>query len=81
MVMPPRVQSSSSCTPKTIIPTTSGREFQTYELIVCKAKKIVAACMKEPKKGKGGEEKQTTLGNPKVNASPNDQGVSIKVNM
>jgi hypothetical protein len=57
MAMPPRVQSSSSCTPKTTIPITSNYEFQTRELVVCKAKKVVATCMKESKKGKGGNEK------------------------
>jgi hypothetical protein len=37
-----------------------------------------SSCMKELKKGKGGDEKQ---GNPGATASFNDQGVSIKVNM
>jgi hypothetical protein len=37
--------------------------------------------MKESKKGKWGEEKQTTLGNLKANATPDDEGVNIKVNM
>jgi hypothetical protein len=37
--------------------------------------------MKESKERKGGKEKQTTLRNPKANASLNDQGVNIKVNM
>jgi len=41
-------------------------------------KKVLAARMKESKKGKGGEEKQ---GNPKANASLDGQGVNIKVNM
>jgi len=57
MVMPPRVWSSSTCTSKTTILITSGREFQTYELVVCNTKITVATCMKESKKGKGGEEK------------------------
>jgi hypothetical protein len=52
-----------------------------HEPIVWKAKRIVATCMKESKKGKGGEGKYTTLGNLEVDASPNDQGVSNKVNM
>jgi hypothetical protein len=43
--------------PKTTIPTTNDHEFQTHEQVVCKAKTIVVACMKESKKGKGGEEK------------------------
>ncbi len=34
--------------------------------------------MKEQEKGNGGDEMQ---GNPKVDASLNDQGVNIKVNM
>jgi hypothetical protein len=37
--------------------------------------------MKESKKGKRGEEKYTTLGNPKVDASLDNQCVSNKVNM
>jgi hypothetical protein len=37
--------------------------------------------MKESKEGKEANEKKTTLGNPKANASPDDQGVNIKVNM
>jgi hypothetical protein len=81
MVMPPKVRSSSSHTPKIINPTASCCEFQTYESVVCKTKKVLAACMKESKKGKRGEEKQTTLGNPKVDASLDGQGVNIKVNM
>jgi len=72
MAMPPNVRSSSICTLKTTIPTTSDHEFQTYEPIVCKAKKIVIACMKKSKKGKGGKEKQTTLGNLGVDASHDD---------
>ncbi len=79
--MPPRVQSSSSCTPKTTIPIASSYEFQPHELVVGKAKKVVAACMKESKKGKGRKEKSITLRNFGADASPNDQGVSIKVNM
>jgi hypothetical protein len=81
MVMPPGEQNSSSYTPKTTIPTTSNCEFQTYELVVCKEKTTITACMKESKERKGGKEKQTTLRNPKANASLNDQGVNIKVNM
>ncbi len=81
MVMPPKVRSSSSYTPKTTIPTTSSHEFQTHELVVCKAKIVVDACMKKSKKGKWGEEKQTTLGNLGADATPDDQGVNIKVNM
>jgi hypothetical protein len=57
MVMPPRVQNSSTYTPKTTILIISDCEFQTYELIVCKAKRIIATCMKESKKGKEREEK------------------------
>ncbi len=64
MATPPRLRSSSSCTPKTTIATAGGREFQTDEPVVCRAKRAAAACMKESEKGKGGEEKQTTLGNP-----------------
>jgi hypothetical protein len=37
--------------------------------------------MKESEKGKGGDEQQNTLGNPKANASPDDQRVNINVNM
>ncbi len=44
-------------------------------------KNTIATCMKESKEGKEGKEKKTTLGNPKANASPDDQGVNIKVNM
>ncbi len=64
MATPPRLRSSSSCTPKTTIATAGGREFQTDEPVVCRAKRAAAACMKESERGKGGEEKQTTLGNP-----------------
>jgi hypothetical protein len=81
MEMSPRVQSSSTCTPKTTILIVNNHEFQTYEPIVCKAKIVVATCMKESKKGKGVEEKQTTLGNLGANASLNDQSVNIKINM
>ncbi len=49
---------------KDTIATAGGREFQTYEPVVCRAKRAAAACMKESEKGKGREEKQTTLGNP-----------------
>jgi hypothetical protein len=52
MAMPTRVQSSSSFTPKTTMPTASGHEFQTHELVICKGKRVVVAYMKE-----GGEEK------------------------
>jgi hypothetical protein len=38
-------------------PNNKRHEFQTHEPIVCKAKKTIAACMKESKKGKKGEEK------------------------
>jgi hypothetical protein len=55
--MPPKVRSFSSYTPKTTIPIASGHEFQTHELVVCKAKRVVAACMKESNKGNGGEVK------------------------
>jgi hypothetical protein len=51
------VRSFTTCTPKTTIPTTSGCEFQTYELVVCKAKRAIIPCMKKSKKVKGGEEK------------------------
>jgi hypothetical protein len=47
MAMPPRVRSSSSCTPKTTIATAGGRKFQTYKPVVCRAKRAAAACMKE----------------------------------
>jgi hypothetical protein len=57
MVMPPRVRSFSSYTPKTTIPIASGHEFQTHELVVCEAKRVVATCMKKSNKGKGGEVK------------------------
>ncbi len=56
--MPPRVQCSLSCTPKTTFPTTSSHEFQTYELVVCKEKTTIAACMKDSKERKGGKEKK-----------------------
>jgi hypothetical protein len=81
MMMPPKVQSSSFCTPKTTNPTTNDREFQTHELIVYKAKRIVVACMKESKKRIGGEEKHITFKNPEAYASLDDQGVNIKMNM
>ncbi len=57
MVMPPRVRSFSSYTPKTTIPIASGHEFQTHELVVCEAKRVVATFMKKSNKGKGGEVK------------------------
>jgi hypothetical protein len=57
MAMSPRVQKSSSSTPKTTISTTNDHEFQTHELVVCKAKTTVVPCMEESKKGKWGEEK------------------------
>lgn len=81
MAMPPKVQSSYSCTPKTIIPTINDCEFQTHEPVVCKATRVVVTYMKESKKGKGGDEKQITLRNCGVDASFDNQVVNIKVNM
>jgi len=53
--MPPKVQSSSSYTPKITIPTINHHEFQTHEQIVCKAKKIcyMYEIIKERKRGRG----------------------------
>jgi hypothetical protein len=53
MATPPRLRSSSSCTPKTTIATAGGREFQTDEPVVCRAKRAAAACMKESERKRG----------------------------
>jgi len=53
MVLLPRTEDGAQATKllllytKDTIATAGGREFQTYEPVVCRAKRAAAACMKE----------------------------------